>query len=367
MSVKALKKEGNFVEKQLKAIIVNKNGKPDRLAIEIYSNLKGWFKPTKSNNFNKSGKFDIRKYGFRTSYEELAKEHNCSKELVRQKIVFLEKLSLISRNFRIEYAGGIRKNNVLHILLWKETPYFEFEYGLEQRQVFGSNIDKETWEKIENETPRPSKEIGVAPPTNDRGAIQETLDIINDNNDNTTHTTIHDNHDNQQIISSNFGGLIINKEAVTSPHQEDGFIGCSNSSKLLAERIVSTGATTFKDGIPRKKVRGKDGKMYSAIPLAAFKFDEEALDQVIYVSDRSEFTHQDVVQVIQNIVKKQPDKLIYGGRNGFIQYMIRAIEREYVVKKGKLDNKTNSSEYMKQIKVEEMTSKLEQGNEIRWM
>lgn len=367
MGIKVLRKEGNFVEKQLKSIIVNKNGKPDRLAIEIYSNLKGWFKPNKSNNFNKSGKFDIRKYGFRTSYEELSKEHNCTKELVRQKIVFLEKLGLISRNFRIEYAGGIRKNNVLHLLLWKETPYFEFEYGLEKRQVFGSNIDKETWKKIENETPRPSKEIWVAPPTNDREPLQENLDIINDNDDNTTHTTIHDNHDNHEIISCNFDDLIINDESVTTPQQEDSFIGYSNSSKTLAETILSNRTTTFKDGIPRKKVRGKDGKMYSAIPLAAFKFDEAALDEIIYVSDRTEFTYIDVVTVIQNILKKQPDKLIYGGRRGFIQYMIHALEGEYGIKKGNLDNKTNPSEYMKQIKVEEMTSKLEQGNEIRWM
>lgn len=189
--------------------------------------------------------------------------------------------------------------------------------------------------------------------------------IYNDNLDNNKDNN--DNHDNQQIISCNFDGLIINDENVTTSQQENSFRDCYSSSKLLAERIVSTGANTFKDGIPRKKVRGKDGKMYSAIPLKLFKFDEEALDQVIYVSDRTEFTHQDVVQVIQNIIKKQPDKLIYGGRNGFIQYMIRAIEREYVVKKGKMDNKTNPSEYMKQIKVGEMTSKLEQGNEIRWM
>ena len=83
MEIKPLSKKGNFVEKQLQSIIVKKNGNPDRLAIDVYSHLKGWFQPNKDNNFKKTGKFDIRKYGYRTSYEELAKEHKCSKELVR--------------------------------------------------------------------------------------------------------------------------------------------------------------------------------------------------------------------------------------------------------------------------------------------
>lgn len=185
MEIKPLSKKGNFVEKQLQSIIVKKNGNPDRLAIDVYSHLKGWFQPNKDNNFKKTGKFDIRKYGYRTSYEELAKEHKCSKELVRQKIVLLEELGLVSRDFRIEYTGGIRKNNVLHLLVWKDTPHFCFEHGLEKRSVFNSNINKETWKKIEKESSILSKKLEVAPPTNEGGSLQQTLDIINSN------TTLH--------------------------------------------------------------------------------------------------------------------------------------------------------------------------------
>lgn len=189
-----------------------------------------------------------------------------------------------------------------------------------------------------------------------------------DNNDNCDNQIIvGDNENNQEIISYNFGDLIINEENVTTLQQENHFRDCYSSSTTSAETLLSSSKTIFKDGIPRKMVRGLDGKMHYAIPLAKFKFDNEALDEIIYVSSREEFSRIDVVSVIQNILKKQPDKLIYGGRNGFIQYMIKAVEREYGIKKGNLDNKTNTTEYINQIRVEAMNTTLEQGNEIRWL
>jgi len=98
-----LERKGDYVEKVLSSIILNSKGKPDRLAIMLYSFLKSWFKPNSNRKFNKSGKFDIRKYGYRTSYEQLAKEFQCSGETIRLKIILLEELGLLSRDFRIEH------------------------------------------------------------------------------------------------------------------------------------------------------------------------------------------------------------------------------------------------------------------------
>jgi hypothetical protein len=181
-----LPRKGDYVEDILSDIILNNRGKPDRLAIAIYSHLKSWFQPNKNNSFKKSGKFDVRKHGFRTSYEELAKKHRCSKEAVRQKIVLLEELRLLARNFRIEYEGGVRKNNVLYLLLWKDTPHFYFEHGLEKRQLFKSSINKEKWRDIaKNETGGSPKILGEGvqenldrSPTNKGGGLQADLDII---------------------------------------------------------------------------------------------------------------------------------------------------------------------------------------------
>ena len=119
---------GNFIEKQLNSIIVGKNGKPDRLAIAIYSEFRSSFKSKKKNN-----------NGLRISYEELAKNHCCSKELMRQKIVLLEQLGLLSRNFRMEYIDGRKCPNILHILLWKDTPHFYTKIGLEKVTTFSAN------------------------------------------------------------------------------------------------------------------------------------------------------------------------------------------------------------------------------------
>jgi len=178
--------KGDYVEKVLSDIIISSKGKPDRLAIMLYSFLKSWFKPNSNRKFNKSGKFDIRKYGYRTSYEQLAKEFKCSEESIRQKIVLLEKFGLLNRNFRIEYEGGVRKNNVLYLLLWKDTLYFEFEHGLEKRQIFKPSINKGKWEEIaKNETGGSPKILGEgvqenldSSPKNKGGGPQKFLDII---------------------------------------------------------------------------------------------------------------------------------------------------------------------------------------------
>lgn len=265
--------------------------------------------------------------------------------------------------FDISYRHSVKyKGKTLHeVLEIKRT-----ENGreiIDNPEKFFSKEEQSGREKIYSNTGK--KLLGDAKKIT-RPIYNDNLENNKDNNDN-YQIIVNDNENNHDIISCNFDSLIINDENVRISQQKNQFRDCYSSSKSLAELILSNNTTTFKDGIPRKKVRGKDGKMYSAIPLAEFKFDEEALDEIIYVSNRMEFTYIDVVTVIQNIIKKQPDKLIYGGRKGFIQYMIHALEGEYGIKKSNLDNKTNPTEYMKQVKVEEMTSKLEQGNEIRWM
>lgn len=179
-----LQEKGDYVEKILKDIIVNNRGKPDLLAIALYSFFKSWFRPNSNKKFKKSGKFDVKKYGYRTSYEELAKEFKCSTELIRQKVVLLEKLGLLARNFRIEREGGVRRNNVLYFLLWKDTPHFYFEHGLEKRQLYKPSINKKTWKEIAKNESKGSPTIlgeGVqenldSSPRNKGGGLQQTLD-----------------------------------------------------------------------------------------------------------------------------------------------------------------------------------------------
>lgn len=480
IEIKPLKKEGDFVEKQLKSIIVKRDGKPDRLAIEIYSRLKGWFQPNKDNRFKKTGKLDIREHGFRTSYEELAKEHSCSKEVVRQKIVLLEELGLASRDFRIEYAGGIRKNNVLHLLIWKETPYFHFEHGLEKRPVFNSNINKETWKKIEKESPILSKKLGVAPPTKEGGSLQQTLDIINSNT--TPHTTPHiriDNHDhqdNQFIDFSNFsekdsdsfyeiyeeylgkdpilpeeviiqeepkpgisakddswrikardyhkpiGALVvetdqfieremlklqaagydvteiednhkinldINKGAlentacleIPKPLETKACVDAAVKRVAKIEAVVQTHHTQAKEVVqtdtkPQQQAKiyqynlikdrvsfvDKDGKTYWGMPLVKFRYTRAMIEQVRLGSNKPHFAHERIVGLLSYIADKYPDKLIIGGKAGFISYMIKLVNGEMEYTK---EEKLESIEEKRKAELKEMEDMFNNGR-IQW-
>ena len=46
--------------------------------------------------------------------------------------MLLEELGLITRDFRTEYFYGKRFNNLMYILVWKDTPHFYSEIGLEK-------------------------------------------------------------------------------------------------------------------------------------------------------------------------------------------------------------------------------------------
>ena len=275
-----LERKGDYVEKVLSSIILNSKGKPDRLAIMLYSFLKGWFKPDSNNKFNKSGKFDVRKYGYRTSYEQLAKEFKCSKESIRQKVVLLENLGLLSRDFRIEYEGGVRKNNVLYLLLWQDTPHFSFEHGLEKRQLFKPSINKEKWKEIaKNETGGSPKILGEGvqenldrSPTNKGGGLQADLDIIISN----TTPLLHSNTTSEELklfprvlVSSNKYSTI-NKSSETharDPIQQNHatFAPCSLTQQEQVASLGTKKSVTATIANQRNKLREVQQALWSTL------------------------------------------------------------------------------------------------------
>lgn len=129
-----LKEEGNIKIEALYNIIQTKSVKPDHLAIDIYTEARSWYKPKKTNvqgNVVYSSK--LSGYGWQIGYEYLAKKYGCSKNLIRTKLVLLEKLGLLQRDFRTEYYHGKRFNNNMYLLVWKDTPHFYSEIGLEKK------------------------------------------------------------------------------------------------------------------------------------------------------------------------------------------------------------------------------------------
>lgn len=173
-----LKEQGNILIDELKSIIVNpKNLKPDLLAIHIYIEARSWFKP-KTNKYTEKDKVvypsKLRGYGWRTSLDHFASEYKVSKELVRKKLVLLENLGLLKRDYRTECYSGQKYNNRLWLLVWKDTPYFYSEFGLEKPEKL----------KI-----IPPQNIGQVA-KNSWYPIQQNVDIYNSNYNNNTNTEI---------------------------------------------------------------------------------------------------------------------------------------------------------------------------------
>ena len=78
---------------KLHGIITYKNGKPDRLAIELYLEIKFQVK---------KGKKPV----WETNYQYLVKTHKVSKQTIRLKLVLLEKLNLIRRELTATTTTG---------------------------------------------------------------------------------------------------------------------------------------------------------------------------------------------------------------------------------------------------------------------
>ena len=129
-----LKEEGNIRIEALYKLILTNKGKPDHVAIDIYLEARSWYKPKKTNiqgNIVYSSK--LKGYGWQIGYEYLANKYGCTSETIRTKLVLLEKLGLLKRDFRTEYYHGKRFNNNMYLLVWKDTPHFYSEIGLEKK------------------------------------------------------------------------------------------------------------------------------------------------------------------------------------------------------------------------------------------
>lgn len=136
----ALKDEGNIKPEILNEIIVNKKGKPDLLAIDIYVEVRSWYKLKKTIvNGNVLYSSKLKGHGFQIGYEYFANKYKVTSETIRTKLVLLEELGLLTREFRTEYFKGKRFNNTMYLLVWKDTPHFYSKIGLEKPKKLSSS------------------------------------------------------------------------------------------------------------------------------------------------------------------------------------------------------------------------------------
>ena len=123
---------------QLHKIITNNNNSPDYLAINLYfDTLRSWYTPMKQHN--KDGSFvlvqKLKTKGIYLNYSQLAQAHGCSAETIRRKLVKLEQLGLVQRSFKHKSTVTTKSYNQLIVYVWKQTPHFFNEYGVDRASV----------------------------------------------------------------------------------------------------------------------------------------------------------------------------------------------------------------------------------------
>lgn len=72
----------------------------------------------------------------------------------------------------------------------------------------------------------------------------------------------------------------------------------------------------------------KNGNEYWGIPLMKYRYSKAMLEEVRLASDKQDFTHSRISGLFKYLADRYPDKLIIGGRKGFIQYMTKVVNGE---------------------------------------
>jgi hypothetical protein len=122
---------------QLHKLIVDSRGRPDTLAINLYwDEFRSWHNPKKIyNKGNVVHSSRLKKKGISTSYKKLATKYNVSENTIRRKLVLLEELELISRDFETETKFKKVFHNQLIVYVWQQTPHFYNPMGVDREQI----------------------------------------------------------------------------------------------------------------------------------------------------------------------------------------------------------------------------------------
>lgn len=124
-------------KQQLYKIVVDSRGNPDALAINLYwDEFRSWYNHKKIHTSSKIVKIPkLYKYGVYASYKELARKYKVTTDTIRRKIVHLEKLELLSRDFYTNKESHKVLYNQLIIYIWQQTPHFFNPIGLDRMLI----------------------------------------------------------------------------------------------------------------------------------------------------------------------------------------------------------------------------------------
>ena len=117
--------------------MVDSRGNPDALAINLYwDEFRSWYNHKKIHTSSKIVRIPkLYKYGVYASYKELAEKYGVTTDTIRRKIVKLEELELLSRDFYTNKENHKVLYNQLIIYIWQQTPCFFNPIGLDRMLI----------------------------------------------------------------------------------------------------------------------------------------------------------------------------------------------------------------------------------------
>lgn len=126
--------EGNIIPKSWYQHIKFANGKTDAISVLLLSEIVYWYRPTTIYDENTGAIIEIKKKfksdALQRSQDSLAEQFGFTKEQIKDSLVRLEKLGLITRDYRTIGVGSKKLANVLfikiHPLRIKEISSFIF-------------------------------------------------------------------------------------------------------------------------------------------------------------------------------------------------------------------------------------------------
>lgn len=115
------------ITKMLPSIITDFRGDPDWCAIGIYVEIRDQFIENPQV---------IRDGYWIAPYKYWVEEYKTSRVTIRKKFTLLENLGLMTRKVRMGQANGHKPGGSLCFIVWRQTPYFYSEIGVERKEEF---------------------------------------------------------------------------------------------------------------------------------------------------------------------------------------------------------------------------------------
>ena len=329
---------------QLNTIIVDRYGRPDYLAINLYwDGLRSWYNPKvpykKGDNIYYLSK--LRTKGIFLNYKKLAEAHGCSTETVRQKMVKLEQLSLIQRSFQHKETVTTKSYNKLIVYVWKDTPHFYNNFGTDYEKVKPNPhtnheyIEKKYKKKFAENLPQEhaisggggiqvsvdTKELNNYSSKEEYRSISRTreelnpnLNISNSNNPTCCNKEFQSDM-TEAVDSEKMGGKEESLSVVPSPSSDR----LSEGKTFKKHKIRNQKTVVF----PRRKYQ-KPKTLSDMVLLIT----DAICQEIIAKSGRLDFTNNFIRQTVLKLAKKPDVNPIFHSLKGFIAYMSWCIKHE---------------------------------------